>query len=83
MMHSKEIKALRVILTKTNGMINTSIFTIDKGWIESMLIIITTASTQQQTRKERNQQRTTNNCVSVWWTHYHETQPRITTEHTI
>ena len=31
MIHSKGKKELKVILTKTKGMINTSIFTIDKG----------------------------------------------------
>ena len=64
MIYSKEVKELKVIMRYANGTIKTSIFTIGKGQIESMLIIITTVSDITNKRKEINnqsQQQYTNN----------------------
>ena len=72
MIYPKEVKELKVIMTYANGTIKTSIFTIGKGQIESMLIIITTASNITNKRRKRptinhnnNIKLTTNNSSSV------------------
>ena len=85
MTYSKEVKELKVIMTDANGTIKTSIFTIGKGQIESMLIIITTVSNitnRERKRPTRNHNNNIKNNNQQQFECLINTRPQNTTTNT-